>query len=302
MRTAALAVAAVMAAVTACSGGTGAGTRAGPPTLRPAVQPGELVVDGRSRTYRVYEPTTLERGSPVPLVLVLGGVGNDSEGMVNATQFDREAAAGNFVVAYPEGVDLTWNAGFCCAGGQTSGVDDVAFLSRLIDELLADYDVDPGRVFVTGISAGAMMAYRFACEQPDRIAGVGSVAGSMILERCQPDQGVPAIEIHGTQDPLVPFLGGAVRPEDVADLPAPSAQAVAERWAALNQCPTGPDSQAQGPVTTLRWSACPGGAVELVVVEGGGHTWFAPGFGPANGAVDATKVLWKFFEQSGRKG
>ena len=263
---------------------------------RAAVQQGDLDIDGQVRTYRVFAPTTLEPGSQPPLVLVLGGVGNSAENMVSATEFDRSASTNNFVAAYPEGIDLTWNAGFCCASGTTSGVDDVNFLSRLIDQLVADYGVDTSRVYATGVSAGAMMAYRLGCELPGRIAGIGSVAGAMILEECQPDQGVPVIEIHGTEDQLVPYDGGLVRPEGVADQPAPTSLAVVEQWATLNGCPDSPEEETQGPVTTLTWTDCPdGAAVKLVTVEGGGHTWFASGLGPANGAVDATMLIWDFF-------
>ncbi len=264
--------------------------------LGPAVQRGELTVDGQVRTYRVFAPTTLESGSRPPLVLVLGGVGNSAENMVSATEFDRQASVADFIAAYPEGLGLTWNAGFCCASGTTSGVDDVTFLTQLIDRLVADHDADPERVYAIGVSAGAMMAYRLACERPDQIAGVGSVAGAMVLDRCQPDQGVPVIEIHGTEDQLVPYEGGLVGPEGVANQPAPPTLAVAERWAALNGCPTGPQEQTVGSVTTLLWAGCPDGAdVKLVTIEGGGHTWFASGLGPANGAVNATSLIWDFF-------
>ncbi|MBW3575346.1 MAG: polyhydroxybutyrate depolymerase, partial [Actinobacteria bacterium] len=107
---------------------------------------GQLDVDGLARTYRVFAPTSLEAGSRPPLVLVLGGVGNSAENMVSATEFDRAASVGNFVVAYPEAIDLAWNAGFCCASGTTSGINDVDFLSRLIDELVDDYGIDPAQV------------------------------------------------------------------------------------------------------------------------------------------------------------
>ncbi len=288
-----IAILATTATMTGC-GGSVPQPAAAPP--RPAVQQGQLDVDGLARTYRVFAPTTLEAGRQPPLVLVLGGVGNSAENMVSATEFDRAASVGNFIVAYPEGIDLAWNAGFCCASGTTSGVDDVEFLSRLIDVLVADYDVDPAQVFVTGVSAGAMMAYRLGCELPGRIAGVGSVAGAMILDQCQPEDAVPVIEIHGTADPLVPYEGGLVRPEGVATQPAPSSREVVERWASLNGCLDDPEEETQGPVSTLRWTECPNGAaVELVTVEGGGHTWFAEGLGPANGAVDATTLIWDFF-------
>ena len=68
--------------------------------------------------------------------------------MVSATEFDRAASTHDFVAAYPEGLDLTWNAGFCCASGTSSGADDVDFLSRLIDELVVDDGIGSSRVYV----------------------------------------------------------------------------------------------------------------------------------------------------------
>lgn len=295
-----MALISLLAALTATAACGGSDPEVASPPRPPGVQQGQLDVDGLARTYRVFAPTTLDAGSQPPLVLVLGGVGNSAENMASATEFDRAASLGNFVVAYPEGVDLSWNAGFCCASGTTSGVDDVEFVSRLIDELVVDYGIDPARVFATGVSAGAMMAYRLGCELPGRIAGVGSVAGTMILDQCQPEEAVPVIEIHGTADPLVPYEGGPVRPEGVATQPAPSSREVVERWASLNGCPDGPEEETQGALSTLAWTECrSGAAVKLVTVEGGGHTWFAEGLGPANGAVDATSLIWEFFDSVG---
>lgn len=72
-----------------------------------------------------------------------------------------------------------------------------------------------------------------------------------------------------------------------------------ERWAALNGCRTGPEEETEAPVSTLTWTDCrAGAAVKLVTIEGGGHTWFAEGLGPANGAVDATGLIWDFFRNS----
>jgi polyhydroxybutyrate depolymerase len=154
--------------------------------------------------------------------------------------------------------------------------------------------VDQGRVFVAGVSAGAMMAYRMGCERAERIAGVGSVAGAMILEDCQPSRPVAVIEIHGTTDPLVPYEGGDTAGGATQD--SPPTMAVAERWAELNGCATPGSAETGGSVTTLNWSGCASGSsVSLVSIEGGGHTWFAPGLGPANGAVDATSAIWDFF-------
>ena len=285
------AVCALALILVAC-GGSGGPEDAAPP---PAVQHHTIDIAGMKRPYRLYVPLSLDRAQPAPLVIVMGGVGNSAESMVGATEFDRTAETGGFIVAYPEGVNETWNAGYCCLGRAATGPDDVAFLGRLIDDVSGQNKVDASRVYATGVSVGGMMAYRLACDLSDRIAGVGSVAGAMILDDCHPSRPVAVIEIHGTADTLVPYEGG--RTAGGATQPSPPTPAVAEKWAELNRCPNAPRSQTDGPVTTKAWTACASGtAVELVTIEGGGHTWFAPGLGPVSGAVDATSLLWDFLK------
>lgn len=286
----ALAVAALMGGVAAC-GGSGGSAEPPPP---PAVQQRTLEVGGLSRAYRLFVPLSLERGRAAPLVLMLHGVGNSAQSMVEATQFDRTAETAAFIVAYPDGVNQTWNAGYCCLGGAPTGPDDVAFLGRVIDDVQANYAVDPARVFVVGVSAGGMMAYRLGCELSGRIAGVGAVAGAMTIDGCRPVRPVSVIEIHGTADQLVPYAGG--RTAGGATEPSPPTVAVVTRWAELNGCPTPPATETDGRVTTSAWSGCAEGTgVKLVTIDGGGHTWFAPGLGTANGAVDATATIWGYF-------
>jgi polyhydroxybutyrate depolymerase len=286
--------AASLALVAGLLAGCGGGRPSPSTAVTPARQQKELVVGGQKRAYRVFAPPSLDRSRPPPLVLVLGGYGNTAESMVETTQFDRQAIEGGFVVVYPEGLGLTWNAGYCCGSAARDGVDDVAFLTAVMDQVQADHGTDRARVFVAGVSNGGMMAYRLACRAADRVAGIGSMAGAMILDDCEPGRPVAVIEIHGTADPLVPYEGGPT--VGGATRPSPSSRAVAQRWAELDRCPEAPATTAKPPVTTSTWSGCaPGSAVRLVTVDGGGHTWFAPNFGPANGAVDATAEMWAFF-------
>lgn len=257
----------------------------------------QIVVDGVSRSFRLFTPATLDRQHPVPLVVVLHGVGNTGEQMVGVTQFDRLAEQENILVAYPEGLDRTWNGGYCCLKGAPSGPDDVAFLRALIEDVEDDETVDPARVFAVGFSGGAIMAHKLGCDLAGRIAGIAAVSGSMVLSDCRPSQPVSVIAIHGTVDPLVPYLGGETA--GGATRPSPPAQEVVRRWAKLNACPTAPATVAAGPLTTVTWSGCSGAtSVRLITIEGGGHTWFAPGFGPVNGAVDTTRVVWDFLKAS----
>src|SRR6266542_5157522 len=115
---------------------------------------------GRGRSYRLYRPPGLSQAPTAPLVLVLhGGFGSGAQ-VEQAAGWDPVADRHGFVVAYPDGIGRSWNAGSCCGPARQQRVDDVAFLAALIDHLGTAENVDPGRVFVTGVSNGAMMAYR----------------------------------------------------------------------------------------------------------------------------------------------
>ena len=58
-------------------------------------------------------------------------------------------------------------------------IDDVGFISALIDLMIKDYNMDPNRVYMTGISNGAIMSYRLACEIPHKIAAIAPVDGNI---------------------------------------------------------------------------------------------------------------------------
>lgn len=261
--------------------------------LAPTVQQRQLVVDGLSRDYRLFSPRLRDRSRAAPLMLVLHGVGNTGEQMVGVTEFDRLAEIEGFLVAYPEGVNRTWNGGYCCPNGGPPQPDDVAFLSGVIDDVSLREDVDPARVFAVGFSGGAIMAHRLGCDLSPRIAGIASVSGSMVLDDCRPTDPVSVIAVNGTADPLVPYEGGPTA--GGATQPSPPAPAVLRRWAELNACPAPPVSEPADVLTTLSWTGCSKGtAVRLLTIEGGGHTWFSSSFGRVNGAVDATRVVWDF--------
>lgn len=254
----------------------------------------QLTVDGKTRTYRLLVPDTAPDAAP--LVVMLHDAGGTPDSIAEATQFNRAAREHGFAVAYPSSVSGTWNAGFCCGGAPAEGVDDMAFLDTLLETLGGKEGIDGERVYLAGVSNGAIMGYRYACEGEEPVAGVASVAGAMAFEECDPAAPVSVLEIHGTADEVVPVDGGELADFTQASRPVPSAQETAERWAELNECGE-PTVDTADPVTTTTWSGCrEEAAVRLIVIEGAGHTWYAPGFGEANGAVDATATVVDFFD------
>lgn len=282
------AIVALALAVAGCGGGSG------DDAPQAAVSHHRLAVGGSDRTYRLYTPPGSEDAGPVPLVLALHGSGNSAESLVDSSELDQAADAGGFIVAYPEALGLLWNAGFCCTSGRGDPATDLRFLDQLITDVASVRGIDESRVYAVGVSAGGIMAYRLACDLSGRIAGVGAIAATMDLDDCHPTRPVSVIAIHGTADAVVPYQGGRIL--GGATRPAPPATAVAEQWATLDGCPTGPVADVRGPVSVAAWTGCTGGTrVQLVTVDGGGHNWFLPVYGPPNGALDATVVVSEFF-------
>jgi polyhydroxybutyrate depolymerase len=219
--------------------------------------------------------------------------------------WDGQADTAGFVVAYPDGVGNTWNAGTCCGPALRGNLDDAAFIDAMIDALVADEHVDPARVFVTGMSNGAMMAYRFACDRPGVAAAIGPVAGSMTVD-CAGATPTSVMHIHGLADQNVPYEGGSGT-KGFAHDSRPSVPATIERWRSIDGCTAPPAVATDGPVSTSTWAGCASGErVVLTTIEGAGHQWpgsepnnpaaaVALGLDPPSEAMSATAALWAFF-------
>src|SRR5579862_9508512 len=138
-----------------------------------------LTSGGLERTYHLYRPSSLTQGERAPLVVMLhGGYGSGAQAEKDYG-WDREAEAHRFIVAYPDGIGRSWNAGMCCGPARSRAVDDVGFVTAMVHDIERTQNADPARVYVAGMSNGAMMAYRLACEAPFPIAAAGSVAGTL---------------------------------------------------------------------------------------------------------------------------
>ena len=307
-----------LALVTACSSsssderatGTTTTTTAPPVTLAPAVEPvgtvthASLVVDGRERDYRLYVPRRVPDG-PVPLFIGLhGGTGWADQFAAN-DHIEGLAESNGFLVVHPDGVKVAiggggvWNGGVCCGVAAREGVDDVGFVEAVIDHVAADHEVDPRRVFAFGHSNGGIMSYRLACELADRVVGIGAVAGTLGVDRCEPDWPVSVIHVHGTADESVPLAGGQ-GPRSVAGVDFPPPRDGFATLADADGCPAA-DEVTEGDVTTATRAPCRDGtAAAFVTIAGAGHAWpggtgpVSPVVGPVHEGYDATAELVSF--------
>lgn len=264
------------------------GSSAAPPGPSP-VQRGAISVENQARGYRVFRPPALGN-RPAPLVVLLHGClpGANGQGAASAVKFDDKATSAGFVAVYPDGIEGCWNAGRCCGTA-----DDVGFIRLLLDRLLKERPIDRSRIFVTGASGGAAMAYRLACELSSRITAIASVAGGSSLDTpCRPARPVSVLEMHGSDDSRLPYDGGG--PNNVSPI-----LQVVQRWVALDGCVGDPDRAQSGITKTSTWGRCESGSVvRLDTIVGGRHTWFGCGVRPCDpvpGEPDANDVVWAFF-------
>lgn len=279
-----------------------------------------ITFKGMDRTFRVFIPdvtagnTGRATGAPVPVVLALHGGASDAEIMSRFCGLSEKASREGFIVVYPDGTGrlrrvLTWNSGACCGYAQAQGIDDVGFLRDVIAFVLKTYHGDPARVYATGISNGAMMAYRLAVEAPDLIAAVAAVAGTLDVDPGLIKTPKPILHFHGTADEFVPWNGGR-GPKTSSGNAHRSVPETIAAWVRVDGANPEPVStvlpdKAKDGTEVLRhlYAARPGGdEVILYEIKGGGHAW--PGrvraerlLGKATMNIDANDLMWEFFSR-----
>lgn len=271
---------------------------------------GELTWAERARTYKLYLPNNLNPSVKRPLVMVLHGGAANADYAIRMAEMNPLADQHGFMIVYPNGTGvyqhavLTWNAGRCCGWAHQHGIDDVGFLNALLTKLEAEYAVDASRVYVTGISNGAMMAYRLACELPDRIAAIAPVAGSLNYDGELPKQPVSVLHFHGTADQHAPYEGGLGSKTLYPREDRPVRESI-QMWVRSNHCLETPQVTKTGTVTReVYGGGRDGSEVILVTLEGEGHTWPGGQPGIRNGNMDsptqairATDLIWDFFSR-----
>jgi polyhydroxybutyrate depolymerase len=261
-----------------------------------------ISVGGTSRTFHVYRPAVLSHRAPLVVVLH-GGFGSGTQAE-KSYGWDGQADAGQFIVAYPDGLNRAWNTGGGCCGKPASNhVDDVGFLSQMVSTLERETAIDHTRVYATGISNGGIMAYSLAC-QTTLFAAIGPDSATQ-LGPCAAPSPTSVIHIHGTADRTIPYAGGPGQGHGAA-IDGPAVPALNATWRQIDRC--APPVVVTTEVVTTSTADCPGGRnVVLITIAGAGHQW--PGSSPdpaalkllhadpPSSALNATDVIWHFLSQ-----
>lgn len=286
-----------------------------------------IIFGGLERTYLLHIPPSHDKTKPLPLVIALHGGGGTGKNMVTLTLggFDKLSDEKSFIVVYPDGIEKHWNDGRneeeTRYRTHKENIDDVGFIAALIDNLIKKLNIDPKRVYITGISNGAMMSYRLACDLTEKIAAIAPVAGNIpqdIYSSCSPSRPLSVLAINGVNDPLVPFAGGNITgPFGFKKLgKVLSTSDTIKFWVAHNHCSSSrvtqePDKDPKDGTRVKKevYGNCQNGTeVILYTIEGGGHTW--PGgwqylsekiVGKTSRDIDANEVIWDFFKNHSTK-
>ncbi|MFT3707361.1 MAG: prolyl oligopeptidase family serine peptidase [Archangium sp.] len=240
-----------------------------------------------ARPFNEVVPVSYVPGTPTPLVIELHGY--TATGMTEDAylRFSQAAQSRGFLLALPDGTidgqgQHFWNATDACCGFGQSTVDDVAYVTAVIEDMKKRFTIDPKRIFLVGHSNGGFMAHRMACDRSELIAGIVSLAGAVWSDAsmCQPTAKINVLQVHGTLDGVIYYAGGSAV---VGAPPFPGAETTVATWAQKNACTgsmltaIGGDLDLEGAIigaetSRLQFTGCPAGAAaELWKMNGASH-------------------------------
>lgn len=262
------------------------------------------------RFYVLYVPNSLPSSAPAPLVLMFHGGGGHAEQAAQAYGWQATADKYGVVLVFPNGSSrwprsrlATWNAGYCCGYARDQQIDDVAFVRQVIADVKRRLSIDSHRIFATGMSNGAMLSQRLACEMSDTFRAIAAVAGTDNTTDCTLRQPLSVLLIHAKDDTHVLYQGGAGEDAFRDDSKVTDFTSVPEtlkRWQHRLQLSHVSAQTTTQPGATFEGYKSPDGRIELqlITTDTGGHSW--PGSKPVRGktpstAIDANEQIWQFF-------
>jgi len=237
------------------------------------------------RSVPITLPPAYDGEKLLPMIVMLHGYSEFQNYINGYMKIHAQAANHDLIYASPDGIkgpggNNFWDATDACCDFVNSEANDVAFLHSLVIEAMNTLSVDPKRIYFAGHSNGGFMSYRMACEYPNLIAGIASLAGATFRnpDHCTPSEPVNILQIHGTADAVIRYTGGSTGLS-----PYPSAMQTIQTWGTYNGCENlitdeaaslDLDLNVGGLDTTVTkfMEYPPGGTVELWTINNGAHS------------------------------
>ena len=262
---------------------------------------GSYIFDGEERSFVYYVPSSWDGAQEYPLLIVLHGLTQSGNGIMNITGFNEIADVNNAIVCYPDGLNASWNADM---NSLNSEVDDLGFIESLVSYFETNYNTNPYRRYLCGFSNGGYLSHKIASESSMCFAAIGTVAGNMsttTASNFNPSFPTSVLHIHGTADAIVPYNGGAATGASVDE--------IMSLWQSYLSCDATPELIEMPNPNLLDFSFpesyvyqnCEGSALEHIKVNGGGHQWpgiatLFGGLGTINMDFYSPQVIWDFLE------
>ncbi|MBA56947.1 MAG: hypothetical protein CMK89_21065 [Pseudomonadales bacterium] len=291
----------------------------------PGRYPLSIKVDGLERSFIVHLPAAYDGKKPLPVVVMLHGGGGNAKATNWETGWTDKADQAGFIAVFPNAAARNpnrrssfalnpqlWNDGSDRFYPDQTVVNDVRFLEALLDTLAASFAVNERRVYLTGFSNGASMSFLAAAKVPHRIAAIAPVAGACWIDPGALQPAVSMLYITGSDDPLNLIEGGSPRlangnSDAVRSKPKPPVRESILKWVkALGLSERSRLLEQENGVTREVFGDRD---VEVVYirVEGLGHTWAggrsilpASMVGASSDKINATNVIWDFFQRHAR--
>jgi polyhydroxybutyrate depolymerase len=279
-------------------------------------RPITIVAGGLERLCLVHFPPENNISTVHPLVLFFHGAGGSAETAARLYGWEKQADQQQFVVAFPEAlpaqlndpVSFRSNPRFWRNGRpdlpNPDRVDDIGFVTELLDYLKARFRIDPHRIYAAGFSSGGGMTFAVGVALSRQLAAIAVIASHLFVPNPTLARPVSLFYLIGTADPLCPLSGGEVRLPWGGIWHEPPVLKSIEAWQRLLNCPSEPivvrDTDG---VRELRYG--PGNDNSEIIfyaIENMGHNW--PGgpellpssiVGAPSDKIDATAVIWEFF-------
>lgn len=263
---------------------------------------------GQTRVYSIYVPTSISTLTDVPLVFNFHAGNGTRLDQISISDMSALADTANFIALYPQALpDPNDGGSKNWLHKDPSTIDDIYFISALIDSVSADYPIDSNRIYACGYSLGGEFAYELGCRLNHKISAIAAVGRTMQtnqINNCSPTKPTGVMTIIGTNDAYNGISFGGIQYYV-------SSNDVHNYWANNNVCDTTPlitqvpniDPSDGSTVERHSWKNSNNCIyVEHLKVLGGAHDW--PGSW-GNMDINSTNEIWNFvskFDLNGRIG
>lgn len=280
----------------------------------------EIKVGLLKREYKYYLPKSYDPNKPMPAVFLFHGGGGTAEAALIETGMNKKADEAGFILVLPEGIrsDMskkanfrknpqTWNDGSGRFFAGENHIDDIEFVSILLDDVEKKLSVDKKRIYASGFSNGSSFVYRLGIELASKFAAIAPIASSGLRMKdikLPLSRAVPLLAIQGSEDPRNPLAGGNIKNFGVVD-PRPPIRSSIERWSNFLACSGSQITEEKAGVKKEIFYGCKNNSeIVFYIIEGMGHTWpggkaLLPKFlvGETTSLISANDIIWDFFKK-----